>query len=81
MDRDQKFAAGLLLAFAGVIWLFFVAIWLPPLTTVAILIGLKIGLPDKFYGHWLPYVDVTMALCAMGYGVYLVLHRRHAISS
>ena len=78
MDRGQKLAAGLLLISAGVIWLFSVAIWLPPLTLVAILIGLKMGLPDTYYGSWLLWVDVAMALTAMGYGGYLLFRRRAA---
>jgi len=80
VDRDQKLVAGLLLIFAGVIWLFFVIIWLPPFTIVVMLIGHTIGFPNSFYGRWLWWLDVTMALCAMGYGVYLILGRRHAVS-
>lgn len=73
-------AVGLLLIFGGAIWLLLVIIWLPPLTILAVLVGVKIGLPNNLYGHWLPYVDVIMALCAMGYGLYLARPRR-AISS
>jgi hypothetical protein len=80
MDRGQKLAAGLLLIVAGVIWLFFVTMWLPPLTIVAILIGLKIGLSNAYYGSWLLWVDVAIALTAMGYGGYLLFRCRAAIS-
>jgi hypothetical protein len=80
MDRGQKLAAGVLLISAGVIWLFLVTIWLPPLSIVAILIGLKMGLPNTYYGSWLLWVDVAIALTAMGYGGYLLLRFRHAIS-
>jgi len=80
MDRGKKLAEGVLLISAGVIWLFFVAIWLPPLTIVAILIGLKIGLPNTYYGSWLLLVDVAIALTVMGYGGYLLFRYRHAIS-
>lgn len=81
MDRDKEIGVGLLLAFAGAIWLFLIIIWLPPLTIVAVLVGLKIGLHDTFYRRWLLYVDVAMALGAMGCGIYLTLRRRHALSS
>ena len=80
MDRGQKLAAGLLLISAGVIWLFFVAIWLPPFTIAAIWIGLKMGLSNTYYGSWLLLVDVAIALTAMGYGGYLLLRCRAAIS-
>jgi hypothetical protein len=80
MDRGQKLAAGLLLIVAGVIWLFFVTMWLPPLTIVAILIGLKIGLSNAYYGSWLLWVDVAIALTVMGYGGYLLFRCRAAIS-
>ena len=78
MDRGQKLAAGLLLISAGMIWLFFVAIWLPPLTIVGILIGLKMGLPNTYYGSWLLWVDVAIAITAMGYGGYLLFRCRAA---
>jgi|HubBroStandDraft_1064217.scaffolds.fasta_scaffold2658829_1 hypothetical protein len=80
MDRGQKLAAGLLLISAGVIWLLFVIIWLPPVTIVAILIGLKMGLPNTYYGIWLLWVDVAIALTAMAYGGYLLFRCRAAIS-
>ncbi len=81
MDRGRKLAEGVLLISAGVIWLFLVAIWLPPLWIVAILIGIKMGLPNAYYGSWLVWVDVAIALSAMGYGGYLLFRYRHAISS
>ncbi len=65
---------------AGVIWLFLVTIWLPPPSTVAILIGIKLGLPNTYYGSWLLWVDVAIALTAMGYGGYLLFRCRNAIS-
>jgi hypothetical protein len=51
-----------------------------PLTIVAIFIGLEIGLPRTYYGSWLLWVDVAIALTAMGYGGYLLLRCRAAIS-
>jgi hypothetical protein len=80
MDRGRKFAEGLLLISAGVIWLFLVAIWLPPLSIVATLIGIKMGLPNAYYGSWLVWVDVAIASTAMGYGGYLLFGFRNAIS-
>jgi hypothetical protein len=80
MDWGQKLVAGLLLISAGVIWLFLVIIWLPPLTIVAVLIGLKMGLSNTYYGSWLLFVDVAIALTAMGYGGYLLFRCRPAIS-
>ena len=81
MDRGKKLAEGFFLISAGVIWLFLVIIWLPPFMMVFVFIGIKIGLPNSFYGAWLLWVDVTMALCVIAYGVYRVLHFRHAISN
>ena len=81
MDRGRKLAEGLLLICAGVVWLFLVVIWLPPLATVAILIGLKMGLHNTYYGNWLLLPDVAVALTAVGCGGYLLFRfRRHAIS-
>jgi hypothetical protein len=72
---------GFFLILAGIIWLFLVIIWMPPLSIVIIMIGHETGLPDSFYGQWLLWVDATMALCLMAYGVYLMLRCRHTISS
>jgi len=80
MDRGRKLAEGILLVSAGAIWLLLVAIWLPPFTIVAILIGIKIGLPNAYYGSWLFLVDVAIALIAMGCGGYRLFRHRHAIS-
>lgn len=80
MDMGQKLAAGLLLISAGVIWLFFVVIWLPPLTMLTVLIGIKMGLSDTFYGKWLLLIDIVTALSVMGYGAYLLLRCRRIIS-
>jgi len=81
MDTGQKLGAGLLLIFAGVIWLFLVIMMLPPFTmvVVAILIGIKMGL-SPHYGSWLLLVDVAIALTAMGYGGYLLFRCLPAIS-
>jgi hypothetical protein len=80
VDRGHKLAEGLLLISAGVIWLLFVAIWLPPLTIAAMWIGLKMGLPITYFGRWLLLVDVVGALSAMGCGGYLLFRCRPAIS-
>jgi len=80
MDRGRKLAEGVLLISAGVIWLFLVAIWLPPLSMVAILIGSEIGLPSAYYGSWLVWVDVATALTALGYGGSMLFRYRRAIS-
>ena len=80
MDGNQRLTIGLLLTFAAIIWLFLVSIWMPPLTIVAILIGIKIALPQSFYGRWLLYLEVTMASCTLGYGIYLVFRSRTTVS-
>lgn len=80
MDRGRKLAEGLLLLATGVIWLFCVAIWLPPLTLVAVLIGIKMGLPDTYYASWLILADVAIALTAMVCGGYRLFRYRQAIS-
>jgi hypothetical protein len=80
MDRGRKLAEGVLLTAAGVIWLFLVVIWLPPLSMLAILIGTEMGLPGTYYGSWLVLVDIAIALTVMGCGGYRLFRYLHAIS-
>lgn len=77
MTRDQKFATGVLLLVVGVIWLFFVVIWMPPLLSAVILIlvwlridGFLPSGPSSFY------MEYGLSLSLIGYAIYLLVRNR-----
>jgi hypothetical protein len=77
MTQDQKFATGVLLLIVGVIWLFFVVIWMPPLAfAVFYAFALLRVVPSESFGHTLYYVEYTMPLCLIGYAIYLLVRNR-----
>lgn len=77
MTQDQKFATGVLFLIVGVIWLFFVAIWMPPLLSAVawMLVWLRTDISRPF-GLALFYMEYVMALSLIGYAVYLLVRNR-----
>jgi hypothetical protein len=82
MTRDQKFATGVLLLVVGVIWLFFVVIWMPPLLSAVILIlvwlridGFLPSGPSSFY------MEYGLSLSLIGYAIYLLVRNRAKTNS
>jgi len=77
MTQDQKFATGVLFLIVGVIWLFFVVIWMPPLAfaVVWIFIWLRIDMP-RLFGNALFYMEYVMSLSLIGYAIYLLVRNR-----
>jgi hypothetical protein len=75
LKSDVKFAEGVSLTIFGATWLFF-SICMPPLAFAVTWIGLETGLPLSLFGRWLVWVDSAVALCAIGFGVYLAACQR-----
>jgi hypothetical protein len=79
MTRDQKHALGVLLLIVGIIWFFFILIWMPPLTMAVIWVAIKIGFDSIFnsviVSRSLLYGEGALALSAVGVGLYINLSR------
>jgi hypothetical protein len=82
MTRDQKFATGVLLLIVGMIWLFFVVIWMPPLLSAVIWILVWLR-TDRFLpaGPSLFYMEYGMSLSLIGYAIYLLVRNRAKTNS
>jgi len=76
---DQKHALGVLLLVVGIIWLFFIVIWMPPVTLAVIWLAIKIGFGSVFdsviVARGLLYGEGVLALSAIGAGLYMNLRR------
>ena len=70
MNGYQKQAAGVFLIIVSFIWLFFSAIWMPPLAFASAYIGLSPVLIKL-----LLYADFVLPLCLVVYGFYLSLRK------
>jgi hypothetical protein len=79
MTSDQKHASGVLLLTLGLIWLFFILIWMPPLTTAVIWLSVKIGFDSDFKSVMVARAllcgEGILALIAVGVGLYTNLQR------
>jgi hypothetical protein len=75
MDSDQKFALGVLLVLAGLLWLFFCVIWMPRMATgvVYLLIWLRAAIGPFPIGAF--RFEFILPISTVCYGVYLVLRR------
>ena len=83
MNSDRKHALGVFLLVVGSIWLFFILIWMPPLTLAVLWLAFKIGFGSVFdsviASRALLYGEGLLALSAIGAGLYLNL--RHLLES
>jgi hypothetical protein len=76
MTRSEKQAMSVLVIAAGMAWLFFILIWLPPLTAIVGAIEFEFGLSDRF-GSVILVIEAAMSLSVIAYGTYsLIRYRR-----
>jgi len=76
VNSERKPELGGLLVLVGTGWLFFVIIWMPPLSYLLLLLGALAGVPDKFYGQWMLWLEVALAAGTIVGGVYLLVRYR-----
>ena len=75
MDSDQKFALGVPLSLAGLIWLFSCVIWMPPMATAVVYLLIWLRIPTDPLPIGAFRFELIPPMCTACYGVYIVLRR------